>query len=122
MHFREYPTAELFSKAIFSRINQLRGNTGDYSGYIHLYFLEYVSFMEEEYKEYVERIDRERDMRWRNDQSRKPSPKSIPSSSADKLDDLTVKQLQEIAKQLGIKGYSKLRKLDLIQVLRGGGA
>lgn len=130
MHFEKYSTAELFSRSIYSRINQLRAGADDYSGYILRYFLEYVSFMEDTHKKYLDQIERERDARLINDQSRKPKsapkpvlkPTSKPAPLADNLTGLTVKQLQDLAKKLGLKGYSKLRKLELIQVLHSAGA
>jgi Rho termination factor, N-terminal domain len=36
-----------------------------------------------------------------------------------RLDDLTVAQLRQLARERGIKGYSKLKKADLVKTLQG---
>lgn len=38
------------------------------------------------------------------------------------LESLTVKELQEIAQEYGIDGYSRMKKAELIAALEGGGA
>lgn len=38
------------------------------------------------------------------------------------LEELTVKELQEIAQEHGIEGYSRMKKAELIAALEGGGA
>ena len=45
--------------------------------------------------------------------------KEVLIKEQDDYSDLTVKELQEIAKEREIEGYSKLKKDELIQALKG---
>lgn len=46
---------------------------------------------------------------------------SEPGEPID-LESLTVKELQELAQESGIEGYSRMKKAELIAALEGGGA
>jgi hypothetical protein len=43
-------------------------------------------------------------------------------SVAHRLDDLTVAQLRQLARERGLKGYSKLKKAELVDVLERTGS